>query len=236
LIRIFAQKVIIIRSNGQQEVLYLRQEDAESDSPSIVHGYWDYMIKPVTNDVFIIDPHEFVRKIKSLAQLIDLLDLTSAYQAGKSVGCRIGSLSEDSFAPILGLKAGDIIESVNGIPAIDATNNLKIYQNVVSIEKGQSISVVINRAGERFTLTLEIDDINLVSLSDVQNKEDQVVVRRKTLDEVEQEKMKLMQQKYHFTPTVNELQKQEKAEMWEHGAKGVTSSHLKTRNMISGNI
>jgi len=194
------------------------------------------MIKPVTNDVFIIDPYEFVRKVKSIAQLIDLLDITSAYENGKSIGCKIGSLSEESFAPLLGLVSGDIIESVAGIEAIDTTNNFKIYQYLTSAKKGKEIPVVINRSGERFTLTLKIDDINLSTLVDVQSKEARALLRKKTSEEVEDEKKELMQQKYHFASTAKELHDKEKSQMWERGMQGANPPHLKTRNAISSNL
>jgi len=45
LIRILSNKVIFLRSNGQQEVLYLREKDAELDPVYTIIDNWDGIIQ-----------------------------------------------------------------------------------------------------------------------------------------------------------------------------------------------
>src|SRR3972149_8298511 len=56
LIRIFGNKIILLRANGQQEVLYVREQDAKLDSAYANIDEWENIIKQVTASSFIIDP------------------------------------------------------------------------------------------------------------------------------------------------------------------------------------
>ncbi len=106
LIRIFSNKIILLRSNGQQEVLYLREQDAQLDPAYAVIASWPDAIQEVKKDQFVINTTEFLLRIKNLAQFIDLLGLTTAYKDGKSIGCRVGEVEDKSLGHYLGLKTG----------------------------------------------------------------------------------------------------------------------------------
>ncbi len=138
LIKILNNKVIFLRANGQQEVLYLRHKDAELDPVYTPLSSWNEIIEQVNNTTYLVHMYLFTDRVKNLAQCIDLLDLITVYQKGKSVGCRVGLVGEHSLGKALGFEAGDIIMSVDGIPATDTEQRLKIYKKIISLKAKES--------------------------------------------------------------------------------------------------
>lgn len=162
LLRISNNKVIFIRSNGQQEVVYLREKDAASD-PSYANVVgWAQVIQPLTPSMYTINTQAFIERVANLGQLIDMLDLSTVYKKGESVGCRIGSVEEHSLAHALGLRKGDIITSINGIPTNSNQQRFKIYKNITAMEHGGSVEVTLVRNGRQLFLEyqLEIDSVS----------------------------------------------------------------------------
>lgn len=154
LIKIFRNKVVMLRSNGQQEVLYLRQQDAQLDPTfAMLHG-WETVVKPITDNVFLLNANEFILRVNNLAHFIDLLELTTAYQKGNKVGCKIGGIESNSLGAALGLEPGDIILAVNNIPATDSVQRLRIYDQVIKLyENMEDIVVAVLRNNDNLLLT-----------------------------------------------------------------------------------
>ncbi len=69
LIRIFSNKVILMRANGQQEVLYLREKDAKLDPTYASGENWEGIISQngplefAINTARIFKPHSKLRPI-----------------------------------------------------------------------------------------------------------------------------------------------------------------------------
>lgn len=158
LVRIFSNKVVIIRANGQQEVLYLREQDAKKDPLYSLIDEWNKVVSPVDGSTYQLNIKEFTQRVKSLAQLIDMLDLTTAYKQGESVGCRIGQLPEKSFGTYIGLQSGDIITAINGIAATTIDNRLKIYKKIVGMHNGDTIQIALQRKKQEMELTIVLKD------------------------------------------------------------------------------
>lgn len=225
IIRILPKKIVLIRSNGQQESLYLNQEDAQLDEPAIAQDYWKTTIRQIAQGSYLVDPREFIKKIKSLGQLIESMDLTTAYQSGKSIGVRIGSIDEHSLANQLGLTSGDIVESINNIATVNNENNVKIYQDITAASNGDIITLIINRSGQKFKTTITLGEITPL----FNTKANEQISPRA----IEQEKNRLMKEKYRFAPTIDEIRKKERKAMWEKGRRGASSRSLKTHNRLS---
>ena len=88
LIRIFSNKIILMRSNGQQEVLYLREKDAKLDPTYASANNWEGIITQTDPIHYTINTQEFIGRIQSLGQFIDTLELTTAYHEGQSAGVK----------------------------------------------------------------------------------------------------------------------------------------------------
>lgn len=223
LIRIFSNKIVIIRSNGQQEILYLRQQDAKLDPTFLIIDSWDTVVQKLGENNYRIDPKEFVNRIKNISQLIDMLNVTVVYRNGKPVGCRIGKLQPNSFGYEIGLEPGDIIVSIDNIPATDTDNRFKIYKKVTEMGLDDAITVSLQRNNEDIELILVLEAIEKMpaKMADIDQPADQAQEEQITEAE-EKERLKILQQKYKFAPTVEQLKREEKRNMMERGKKPIT--------------
>lgn len=210
LIRIFNNKIILLRSNGQQEVLYLRAQDAQLDPAYTAIGNWQDVIQSISAHTFFVSPTAFVERIKNLAQFIDVIGLSTAYKQGVSVGCRVGDIAADSLGSYLGLVSGDIITMVNDIPATTTPERLRIYKSIVSMKEGDVINVQIIRHEQPQQLQFILKNFAEKQIpgipAPVLSPEQQL-----------KQKSDILRQKHKFAPTIDELRKQERQLMMGYG-------------------
>lgn len=219
LIRIFKNKVIFLRLNGQQEVLYLREQDAKTDPVYNVAHEWDNVIKKTGNSTYLINPKSFTEQVKSLTECIDLLNATTAYAQGKSVGLRIGNLSKSPFGTMMGLQNGDIVTAINNIPAQTTEERLAIYKNITSLKIGNTISVKLTRKNRDITLTYTLEDFA--------TKEEETPVleeKQETAFFSHKKNGTIKQQHYAFAPTLDKMKKADHQMMFQKSGSATLSS------------
>jgi len=221
LIRIFKNKIIFVRSNGQQEVFYLRQEDARKDPTYSVVSDWGSVVRRVEKNKYYIYLSEFKKRIKSLAHFIDILDLTTAYKKGAAIGCRIGATEKHSLADALGFEKGDIVLTISGIPVTDTKNRLEIYKKLIQVKIDDVVVVRLERRNRIYTLRYKIADFEIV-------KRPAGPALPVTPLYIQQEQEKMLQQKQKMAPTIREIRKQERRNMLRKGKKPV-----KTRSKVA---
>lgn len=230
LIRIFNNKVIFVRSNGQQEVLYLRQKDAEIDPAYAIIDGWESVIQKEPGNNYLLNPQEFTKRIKNLAQFIDILNLTTVYKQGKSVGCRIGHLEENSLGLALGLQSGDIIVRINDIPATDTAHRFEIYKHIIALDIDDTITVALQRNNEEVILTFTLQCFRCPGTTSSESeksasqktKEDSKEQTESITNPLQQETEKqrsIMKEKHKLTPTVQKIRMKEKENMLKKGKK-----------------
>lgn len=205
IIRILRNKVILVRSNGQQETLYVNQYDAEIEQ-LLVPSDWSTTIKKTGNTSYAIDPEEFVKRVRSLSVLIDDLNLTTVYKQGTSLGCRVGKVDK-TLAAALGLAQGDIITKVQDAPITTVQERLAVYKTVTSTSLGDTIRVTIIRKNQQINLTYTLEKFETLST------QSSSVNTTPTSWEAEKEKMNILEQKYKFAPTRQQLQKRDQESM-----------------------
>lgn len=212
-IRIFSNKIILLRSNGQQEVLYLREQDAHLDTEYATIEEWNLVIKQLSSTSFLIDPSAFAKRVQDLGQFIEMLHLITAYKQGISIGCRVGKLDEKSVGVALGLEPGDIITSIDTIAADSTANRLKIYQTLLNKKQDELIVVQLLRNKAPMNLEYRLKEI----APDEGQKE--TPHNRFLIQKLEEEeKRKILQQKYEFAPTLQDIRDREKQKMLDHGS------------------
>lgn len=212
LIRIFSNKVIFLRSNGQQEVLYLREKDAQNDPAYTEPVGWDKIIRKIDNTNVVINPTLFVERVQNLAQFIDLLDLTTAFQQGQSIGCRIGSAKPLSLGASLGLITGDIVTQVDEIAASDTAHRFLIYKNVIAKKANEPISVQLLRNGQPLTIVYTLEDFTIEKARET-NPAQELAAEQ----EIRKKQIKAIEQKQTFAPNIKELKKRERQNMLSRG-------------------
>ncbi|HBL98163.1 TPA: hypothetical protein DDZ86_00800 [Candidatus Dependentiae bacterium] len=153
LIHISKVKVTFVRSNGQQEVLFLNEDVAQADPIYEGDRVWASMISQVNESTYRIDTRLFKKKIQSVAQIFELLDFTTAFDKGKSIGGRIGRFAKGSFGSLMGLEHGDIVVAVNGSPTTTPADRVKIYHAIKDAGNNQTIKVSVLRSGSPIELT-----------------------------------------------------------------------------------
>lgn len=214
LIRIFSNKIILVRSNGQQETLYVNQYDAEIDQQMQSRTNWSSVIQKKSPFDYLVDPQAFIQSIPNLAELIDTLNLITVYKKGKSVGCRIGSLQPKSIGIALGLQTGDIIESINATPATTTDSRFEIYQKIIAMNIGNTIEINLLRNQQEIIITYTLQQLEEPTTAAAIPT---IIGKEKSLQEIEAEKIDLLRKQKQFAPTLDQLKMQQKREMVQYG-------------------
>lgn len=152
IIKIESNKVMFLRSNGQQETVYVSSTEAHKD-PMYQRAEGKYAavvpVKKISDTQFVIDPDLFVVYVNNLAQFFDALDITTVFEKGRSIGCRIGSIAPNSIGMLCGLQSGDIITSVNDMSTGTTKERLAIYQQIINMQEDSVIKVALLRGEQR---------------------------------------------------------------------------------------
>jgi type II secretory pathway component PulC len=223
LIKILSNKVIFLRAGGQQEVLYLRHKDAELDPVYAVHSNWSNIIEQVNDTTYIIHTALFVDRVKNLAQCIDLLDLITVYQKGKSIGCRIGNVDENTLGNALGFHAGDIIMGIDDIAPTDTEQRMNIYKKIIAMKAKETFKILLRRQGSDITLTYMLSDTKKPA-----EKTSETGAASKPAqtpnEELTQEQIKALEERHTFAPTLKDIRDRERQNMLEKGRAPQNSS------------
>ncbi len=225
IIKIFSNRVVLIRSNGQQESLFLTEKDMKSD-PLLINEKerWIDVVYKMDDGVYKVDPEAFQQAIPNLSLLIDLFDITTVYKEGKSFGCRIGSINHSTLATSLGFENHDIITKVFNLPITTVNEKVEAYKAVAGLKKGDMFKIEILRNNKPVILIYKIDDLQDSLFKNIEktSKLNTVVADKTGIlegpspEELEQQKIALLKEKYQFAPTMQEIiLEQKKAMMHE---------------------
>lgn len=222
LIRILPNRIILIRSNGQQEVLYLNEKDIEkSPVTQSEKAHWVTIVKKIHDELFLLDPEMFGLVVRNIAQLIDLLDLTTLYKAGKSVGCRVGNITHDSLGTAMGFEPFDVITSIDTMPVNETEQRQTVYQKLLEKKEGQTVVIEILRNNAPLSFSYQLHDLKDPfdeALHDIPKTEKlEGIVDQSHIEDLEEERLNLLREKYKFAPTAQEIKIQQKTSMLKEG-------------------
>lgn len=158
ILKILSNRIILIRSNGQQETLYLREEDAVNDFETEATQTPKTVVESSLDNKYKINIAEFLKRIRNLGDFINALDLTTAYKSGKSFGCRIGSINKESLGTLLGFSLDDVITKIDDIEVGDLSSRIEIYDRILTKKAGDMIEVVVYRNNEYINLLYGLID------------------------------------------------------------------------------
>lgn len=204
LVRVFSTKIVLLRANGQQEIIYLNEDDARHDPSLMLFQEWDKVIQRINTYDYRIDPHEFALRITSLAQFIDTLGLVTAYKKGVSIGCRLGKITDQALSNALGLKTGDIILAVNTISTATTLDRLRIYKSIIALQENDSFEYTVQRRNEQFSVKITFSNLNKSSIKNSEN--------------IEKNAFNPLDEQRKLAPTLKEIEKQERQNMMRFGA------------------
>jgi hypothetical protein len=165
ILKILSNRIIIIRANGQQETLYLREEDAAFDFNKEVRFEPRLIVEEQIDSTYIINIDEFTYKIPNLGEFINALDVTTVYKQGKSFGCRVGRIEKDSLGELLGFQPNDIIIKVDDLPVDDVNHRLAVYDHMIHKRAGSSVVVTVLRGQDEIELQYGLIDKVMKSMN-----------------------------------------------------------------------
>lgn len=210
LIKIFSNKVILMRANGQQEVLYLREKDAKLDPAYASANNWEGIITQTGPANYTINTQEFVSRIASLGQFIDTLELTTAYREGQSAGVRITNAGPGTLGQALGLTKEDLIIQINNIPVGPTQNRLTIYKEIVASKTNDTIRVTLMRGNQEVVLNYVLHEMH-------QARKQEIGQKKTNPNELTEAEKKQLEQKHSFAPSLQEIRDREKMNMLQKG-------------------
>lgn len=153
ILRILPKKVLVIRSNGQQETIYVYSNEAREDTHKMQDASWSDVIQQQSERSFLVNPTAFSSRVHSLAGLIEMLDLTTASRAGKPLGVRIGKMKKTSLGFASGFQSGDIITKILTTAPVSTAERMAIFNEIAALELGAKIPVQFMRNNTLYTNT-----------------------------------------------------------------------------------
>lgn len=223
ILRIFKNKILLLRSNGQQETLFINPSEAQAEIKALQETSWQDVIHKESDTTYIVDPIAFALRVQGLPQFMEMLDLTTVFSKGRSVGTRIGKMDQKSIGYTLGFQPGDIIVNVNGTSPTTTANRIAIYNQLLSVALGAKVVVEVIRKKSRITIHYTIASMMqksmLSPLSPIEQPKQRNELRVDSLEDITEQKIALMEQKYKFNPTVGTIKKRDKQAMKRFGSR-----------------
>ncbi len=106
-----------------------------------------------TADTYTISKREVEKETADLGKILRYVRIIPVVKNGETKGYKLAYVSPRSVLYKYGLRSGDFIVSVNGMPVKTAEEAFKLY-NILRNEK--TITLVVERKGEQKTITYEI--------------------------------------------------------------------------------
>lgn len=163
IIRIASNRVVMLRATGQQETFYLRPPKlsllGQSDQPDPQNplSKWDMIVKKVDDKNFEIDPAQFKREVETLGSFLERAAVIgTAFQGGKAVGIRLGTINATDLITALGLKSNDLITSINNIFVGSIDDRMKAYEQITKAAVDSTISVKLVRDNQDLDITYKL--------------------------------------------------------------------------------
>lgn len=157
IIRIERNKIILIRSNGQQEVVFLTQREANKDEMFTPKTPWHDIIHQTSNNAYTINKKSFKERVKNVVQLIEMLDLTTTRDNnGAAIGCVVGAMPQDSIGHVIGLHSGDIVLSVDNMPVATTNQRAQVFQKIKASTTNTTLPIQVLRNQQPVTLLISI--------------------------------------------------------------------------------
>lgn len=160
IIRIAQDRIVILRSNGQQETFYLRKditldslsEKADKDSDA------DKLARSTGENTYDLSLDVFGRKIQTIADFLQEFDLMPIYKQSSILGFKISTKNAGAFPTSLGLANGDLITKINGLDITDQKNRVKIYDTFKTIQPKSKITITLQRNNMAIEKTITVVD------------------------------------------------------------------------------
>ncbi len=152
---ITANRVILNRNQGL-ETLYLNREKmngAAQSSSQESNAAQSNFVEQKSPGHYILDRNEVNNMVTNVNQFMTQLRVRPHFVQGKPIGYLVTDIKEGSVIDQIGLKNGDIIKSVNGLPISQPEQAFEAYQQLMSESQ---IALEIQRGTNTEVMTYEL--------------------------------------------------------------------------------
>ncbi len=161
IIKISQDRVVILRSNGQQETFFLRKDitlDSLSGEKADKDSEADKLARSTGENTYDLSLEVFNSKIQSVADFLDEFDLMPIYEKGEITSFKISTKTPSIFHTSLGFMDGDLVTKINNLHITDMKNRVKIYETLKNIQPRDKISVTVLRKKASIDKTITVVD------------------------------------------------------------------------------
>ncbi len=149
LIAIFRNKVVM-EVNGQQQMLMV--EETRS-SPGLASRASRVREPRSPRFAGTANAGDIPQAMRNMDQLIGNARVVPYYRGGQPYGFRVSNVVEGSQVYEHGMRSGDIIKSVNGVPIKTPQDALNAYQE---LQNGTTVQMEVERQGTTTSLTIPL--------------------------------------------------------------------------------
>ena len=129
---IFWRKVILTR-NGRDEMLVMKEpenKNSSSRSRRVGRSTKSAAVRKVDDENYVVDRDEFEKMITNVNQFMTQLRVRPYFVNGKPAGYMVSDIRKGSVIEELGIRNGDILQSVNGAPITRPEQAFAAYQQL----------------------------------------------------------------------------------------------------------
>lgn len=151
---------VILDRDGQEEILELASGQGGPPRPvaavaaaPVPNQSTNPHIQQVSESQYNIDRSEVDAALDNMNQLFTQIRAVPHFEGGKSTGFRLFAIRQNSLFDNIGLRNGDIIQSINGTEINDPSKALGLMQD---FRNARQLSVTILRNREPLTLQYNI--------------------------------------------------------------------------------
>jgi general secretion pathway protein C len=156
LVEVGARTATLLRG-GRRVVLEITEADASASAsaaaPQAANAAGGGGIRAVGDNRFLVDRGEVDHSIENLSTIVTQMRAVPYLKDGKSLGFRVFNIRSGSLFERMGLKNGDVIQSVNGTTLDDPSRALALLDEVQAADE---ITVDLLRDDHPNTLTYSI--------------------------------------------------------------------------------
>lgn len=146
------QRVVISWSDGtEQELLVSEEPPKVTAQPAAAGGQG---IRAVGENRWLVSRSEIEKARADLNQLLKSARLEPKIVGGVTQGFLVRMVRSNSLVAKLGIKRGDLIQEVNGVPLDSPEKALQVFQQ---LREAKKVSVNLLRKGQPFTYSYEVD-------------------------------------------------------------------------------
>lgn len=143
--KILKESIVLFRSNGQQEVFFLRKEDEALKKMKQDDG-WTSCVVNIAPNQYQVDANKWMQKVPSLGTFFELCHMVPALKSGDEyAGLFISEQESTDLVKALGLQSKDLIVSINQIELNNKKKMLKAYDEVVKTKEEGTIELQVMR-------------------------------------------------------------------------------------------